>query len=231
MSSRSGSPQIWVCDADGSNAVQLTFVEGETVIWQRSWSPGGDRIAYACYADGNQQIYVISSDGGPPARWTSGSSQAAWPKWSRDGRWLYFESGGRIYKMPDGGGEAVDTTVRGAAPVESPDGKTLYFVRGWPGVVSLWSIPVDGGEETKVLDPLELTFVIGRKGIYFARKLDNEGRTEVRHYEFGSGDIRTITTLELSAPSGVTVSPDERTILFDNRDKMGSDIMLVENFR
>jgi Tol biopolymer transport system component len=180
VSDRSGSRQIWVCDRDGSNAVQLTFVEGEKVIGMHSWSPDGGRIAFASFADPNQHIYVISSGGGPPVRWTDGSIQACWPRWSRDGQWLYFDSGDRIYKIPDGGGEPVETTVRGNIPTESPDGKTLYITRGWPHDISLWSIPVDGGEETKVLDSIRSGYAIERRGIYFGRKPDNEGRSEVR---------------------------------------------------
>jgi hypothetical protein len=125
----------------------------------------------------------------------------------------------------------VETTVRGNIPTESPDGKTLYITRGWPHDISLWSIPVDGGEETKVLDSIRSGYAIERRGIYFGRKPDNEGRSEVCLYEFSSGDIQTIATPERPLGWEIAVSPDERTILFAQRDEMGSDLMLVENFR
>jgi Tol biopolymer transport system component len=235
-SMRSGSSQIWVCDRDGSNAVQLTSAED---VGQFSWSPDGSRIAFTSFtaANQNQHIYVIGSGGGPAVRWTEGQIQATWPRWSQDGRWLYFKKSPNspgltitIYKIPDGGGTPVATTVKGGdTPAESPDGKTLYFTRGWPHEISLWSTPVAGGEETKLLDSIQVGFAIGRTGIYFAGA-DNKGRSEIRLYEFGSGQIRTVVTLE--RPIGrISVSPDERTILFAQRDEAGSDLMLVENFR
>jgi hypothetical protein len=41
---------------------------------------------------GNYDIYVISADGGPPHRLTSGPFNNVRPSWSRDGRWIYFGS-------------------------------------------------------------------------------------------------------------------------------------------
>lgn len=162
---------------------------------------------------------------------THGTILATWPSWSRDGRWLYFNSGGKIYKMPDGGGEPVETTVRGIVTAESPDGRTLYFTRRRAGDISLWSIPVVGGKETKLLDPIRFGFAIGRRGIYFERKPDSEGRSEVCLYAFSSGKIRTIATPERPRVRGIAVSPDERTILFSQQDESSTDLMLVENFQ
>jgi WD40 repeat protein len=139
------------------------------------------------------------------------------------------DSEGLPLGLPDGGGTPVATAARGDTPAESLDGKTLYFTRGWPNDISLWSTPVDGGEENKLLDSIQTGFAIGRTGIYFVRR-DNSGRGEICLYEFGSGRIRTIATI--GRPIGrISVSPDERTILFTRQDEAGSDLMLVENFR
>jgi hypothetical protein len=36
--------------------------------------------------------------------------------------------------------------------LERPDGELIYFLKGWLSDCSVWRVPFDGGEETKVLD-------------------------------------------------------------------------------
>nr|MBA2647064.1 hypothetical protein [Pyrinomonadaceae bacterium] len=46
--------------------------------------------------------------------------------------------------------------------------------------------------------------------------------------------IKKITSVEVEPPwwyPGLSVSPDERWVLYTQYDRKGSDIMLVENFR
>ena len=62
ISGRSGTDQVWVMDADGSDPVQLTtdpFAKGQLP----DWSPDGRRIAYQSTRTGNGDIYVMNSDG------------------------------------------------------------------------------------------------------------------------------------------------------------------------
>src|SRR5207249_1997997 len=63
VSNRSGSEAIWICNADGSDPVQLTAFRN---AWAGSprWSPDGQKIAFDCDAAGNWDVYVISSQGG-----------------------------------------------------------------------------------------------------------------------------------------------------------------------
>ena len=56
------------------------------------------------------------------------------PSWSHDGRWIYFDSARagaqQVWKISANGGEAVQITeARGYAPLESPDGKFLYYAK------------------------------------------------------------------------------------------------------
>src|SRR5262249_37120574 len=60
-SNRYGNQEVWVSDADGSNAVQLVDV-GRSGSPQ--WSPEGGRIAFDSNVGGNWQIYVVSAQGG-----------------------------------------------------------------------------------------------------------------------------------------------------------------------
>ena len=99
------------------------------------WSPDNKRIAFDSQgADGQRDIFVIDAAGGQPQRLTSYPSNEIRPSWSRDGKWIYFQSRrtGRpeVWRMPSTGGEGVQlTTTGGGNPIESRDGKTLYYQR------------------------------------------------------------------------------------------------------
>ena len=116
-SNRSGAWEVWVCDRDGSNAVQLTSLRGD--YWDGSaWSPDGRRIAFGLVAAGQIQMFVVNaSGGGARSLATAPSNAMLHPSWSRDGQSIYFRSGrsgtSEIWKMPAGGGEAVQITPNG----------------------------------------------------------------------------------------------------------------------
>jgi Tol biopolymer transport system component len=227
-----------MCGADGSNSVQLTSF-GATNLFGPRWSPDGENITFAAEDGQKPHIYVVSANGGKPRRLTSQSALGeGWPYWSRDGKWLYFTSdrSGRaeIWRMPSKGGEAVQiTSHEGAAAQESPDGRFIYYSKGYPLEISLWRIPVKGGEEVKVLDFLHTSgrWTLGREGIYFFTAPDKLGHSDIRLYEFSTGKVSKILTIERGVDEYIAVSPDGRWILYTHFDEAASDLMLVENYR
>ena len=58
-SNRSGSHEIWLCEADGSNAVKLTSFGGP--MSNPAWSPDGRRIAFNARPGGISETYVVSA--------------------------------------------------------------------------------------------------------------------------------------------------------------------------
>jgi eukaryotic-like serine/threonine-protein kinase len=235
-SSRLGNREIWVCDADGSNPVQLTFLDA--TAGTPRWSPDGERIAFDSDLDGNWSIYVISANGGKPRRMTSGPANNDAPSWSRDGRWIYFVSDrtgeDQLWKMPAGGGEAVQVTRKGGTTgLESTDGKTVYYVKG-RNRTSLWKVPVNGGEETQVLESLAWSgnFAVADSGIYFI-PTPTAGATSysIQFFSFATRKIRSVAVTEKPALGGLTISPDGRWILYTQTDQSAKELMLVENFQ
>jgi Tol biopolymer transport system component/predicted Ser/Thr protein kinase len=238
MSERTGTDEIWICDSDGSKTVQLTSFGG-AAIYGPSWSPDSQKVALTVSQKGmKEDIYVVSASGGVPRRMTTDPAEDKWPYWSHDGKWIYFSStrSGReeIWKMPSSGGEAVQITRNsGDIPQESPDGKYLYYMKGWPDVVSVWRTSVDGNQEAKVLDSVhsEGQWTVAKEGIYFFRPPDKMGHSDICFYEFASGQIREVLTIQRPVNTHIAVSPDGRTILYPQSDESGSVLMLVENFR
>jgi len=64
-SDRSGTLEIWACEADGSNPVQLTDFRGPQAN-SPCWSRDGKHIAFDARPNGNADIFVISVEGGKP---------------------------------------------------------------------------------------------------------------------------------------------------------------------
>jgi len=240
MSDRSGNLEIWVSDSDGSNAFQLTSFGGPAVTTPR-WSPDGTRIAFDSDAAGEFDIWVIGANGGKAQRMTTHPANDGNPSWSRDGHWIFFDSARtgdqQVWKIPANGGEAIQVTRDGGfAPLESPDGRFLYYVKGLIDT-SLWRIPVEGGQATKILEGLSnyINLAIVHEGIYFVPKRGAVSGFSIQFLNSATNQIRPVAKLErpldLGDSGALAVSPDGRWILYEQFEQAGSELMLVENFR
>jgi Tol biopolymer transport system component/DNA-binding winged helix-turn-helix (wHTH) protein len=233
-STRSGLPAVWVCDSDGSNAKQLTFLDAPMTGSPR-WSPNGERIVFDSNLTGQYEIYTISADGGKPQRLTFNPSDDGVASWSRDGKSIYFASRRsgewEVWKMPAQGGEAVQVTRHGGyVAFESPDGRFVYYSKELHQT-SLWRVPVGGGEEQQVLESiLGLNFAVVSDGVFFIPGRA-DGIWTVRFFSFRTGAITTVARIEKIPSLGLSLSPDGRQILYSQVDEDNSDLMLVENFR
>jgi hypothetical protein len=155
------------------------------------------------------------------------------PSWSRDGRWIYFNSNRSgqwsVWKAPSLGGEPMQVTHRGdGAAFESVDGKFLYFNSPQAGTYALFRVPVGGGEEKQVV-PGAPDFAVTAKGVYFVLP---DTRT-VQLLDEKSGRISTVARLgaEHSSGMGITVSSDDHYLVFSDFSIGHNDLMLVEGFR
>ena len=238
ISERSGNPEVWSCDNDGSNARQLTSFGGPSVTTPR-WSPDGSRIAFDSNAEGEYDIWVISADGGRPQRMTTHPANDGNPSWSRDGRWIYFDSARsgqqQVWKMPANSGEAIQVTRDGGfAPLESPDGKFVYYVKGLEDT-DVWRISADGAQVTRVLEGLSdyRNLAVLESGLLF---VPTRNTSSLQFLNFATGKIALLANFDRpiavgsNATDGLAVSPDGRSILYTQFEQAGSELILVENF-
>ena len=236
VSHRSGDMEIWKCDSDGSNPVQLTSL-GALVTSRPRWAPDGKSIVFHSDAEGHFDVYVVNADGGAPRRLTSDPSVDASPTWSRNGKWIYFNSRGtgdpQCFKMPARGGPAQVVVSAGFWCRESPDGSLFYFSRDWANP-SLWRVPVEGGEEEQVLESsFGGIYEVVEEGVYFVPPSTPEDGFSVAFLRFATGAVERVISPEGQSllGMGLSVSPDRRSILYSQAEDYQSDIMLVENFR
>jgi Tol biopolymer transport system component/DNA-binding winged helix-turn-helix (wHTH) protein len=233
-SNRSGQDsEVWVVDADGKNARQLTFLR-PGVTGTPHWSPDGQTIAFDSNVTGTFQVYTMSSEGSKVQMLTEGTYGNFAATWSRDGKSIYYTSraSGRneLWKIPASGGTATQVTRNGSMlGVESPDGKMLYFCKE-SGAGSIWQMPVTGGEEVKLVDSLwRSNFAVTKQGIYYMTAPRADGTSELMFYSFAEKKSRLVMDMGI-AEYGLDVSPDERYLLYAQLDGPASDLMLVENF-
>jgi Tol biopolymer transport system component len=236
-SNRSGTPEVWISDADGSNAMPLTAFGGPWTGTAR-WSPDGRSIAFDSHTDRGSSIHVVSAAGGQPER-VDIPFDSSEPAWSKDGRWFYFTGKKRgltqIFKVPIEGGELTQLTTQGGSTPRTPsiDGR-IYYTRDQ----EIWSVSPAGGDERRLtgipLRPIEFSdsWALSAAGIYFINP--DPPRPGIDFFEFGSARIVRVVDLPgrpVRWGGALALSPDGRRLLYPQLDGIESDIMLVNNFR
>ena len=237
ISFRTGAPQVWIARSDGAEQTPLTTLDAPAVGSPR-WSPTGDEIAFDTTRNGGYNISVVNVHDGRVRDITNDRSTNLRPSWSRDGKWIYFSSGrsgGRqLFKARSSGGPAIPITKQGGFEAfESPDEKHLYYVRAdeKPENVGIWQVPVNGGDEVRVVDQGGRgSFAVTKNGIFIIDPLAKPAAT-ISFYSFASRRLERIGQLPAGskmAPSKIAVSPDEKWILYVQYDEWGSDIQMIE---
>ena len=130
-SNRSGTFDIWLMDADGTQLTRLTSDNGNET--EPVWTPDGTRIVYTSSVDGQTQIASIGVDGSDMKQLTETTGGNISPSVSPDGRIIAFASGRagnyEIYEMAmDGSGvrRITATPQRELAPQFFSNGDLLY---------------------------------------------------------------------------------------------------------
>lgn len=86
--------ELFICDADGSNLKQLTFLGNAN--WSPFFHPSGEKILFSSNFEAERgfpfNLYFIDIDGNNLERVTHGETFDAFPVFSNDGKYLAFSS-------------------------------------------------------------------------------------------------------------------------------------------
>jgi len=233
LSRRSGGAEIWMCDREGNNATQLTSF-GDAA--GPRWSPDNAWIAFLARYQGLEKIYVVRASGGQPRRVTSGPGRDQVPSWSRDGKFLYFSSSRsgdkQCWKVALEGGDPVRVTQSGGELVQEAADGTLYYSKLSGYKYGLWK-KTAGGQEAQVGPSLyfHTNFAVGANGVYFTPHPKADGSTSIERLRYSDGQVETIAKLPKPLWFGLSVSPDERSILYSQVDLETGNLRIVERFR
>lgn len=115
VSTRSGTPRLWVTDTLGGAVAPLET--GSASFYPErapAWSPQGDRIAFTSVRTGVSQVFVVDAPGGGAVQVTSEAGGAFDPSWNATGTHLVYATGAgtpRLRSVPATGGGAADYAV------------------------------------------------------------------------------------------------------------------------
>ena len=156
---RHGSADIFVMDADGGNQERLTIKNARDT--HPSWSPDRTKIAYVSnLGGGGHQIYVMDARGKGAIKLTDGPlRRKGHLDWSPDGKKIAFTSwDGQdlgTWENPhisvmDADGNNPFKLTDGLEPSWSPDGQRIAFSSGGDFDDQIFVIGVDGGRRERV---------------------------------------------------------------------------------
>jgi hypothetical protein len=113
----------------------------------------------------------------------------------------------------------------------------LYYAKVPEVGPGLWSVPIEGGHEIRVLKSARFGYwQIVKTGIYFIDfNVAKNALRPVKFFDFQSRGVTQIGTVENTVDGrnnpGFAVSPDGRSLLYSSQESISADLMLVDNFR
>ncbi|HSB26456.1 MAG TPA: protein kinase [Pyrinomonadaceae bacterium] len=150
---RSGTPQIWRVNVDGTELKQITF--GDFANFSPKISPDGKWLLFVSYRSGFQALWKLAVDGGEPQQVTEVHS--ALGMFSPDGKLI---GAAEVIAGGSPPWQLALITVDGSSPVKlitppthfilrdtlawSSDGRAILVKSDQGGVGNLWSQPIDG---------------------------------------------------------------------------------------
>ncbi len=231
VSTRDGSAQVYVMNADGSHVTQLTRPPGE--YHAPVFSPDGRKIALVSAYNETPQVYIMNADGSQMTRLTSPPGANGTPTFSPDGRTIAFVSnrdGGhvQIYLMNIDGSRVTRLTSykEGASsPSFSPDGRRIAFDANEDLNSQIYVTDRDGSHAVRLTAPPRVhhapAFSPDGRSIAFVCQPEGGGSVQICVMNANGSHVRQLTRwpqpgqrIAMNANMFPHFSLDGRTIVF-----------------
>jgi len=160
---RNNNSDIYLLDVDaalqgGQPALQRLTTDSAT-DFDPTWLPDGSQIAFRSQRDGNDEIYIMNSDGTCQLNLTNNPADDWSPAFSPDGTQIafahFFDSNSFsdiAVINADGSGMLRLTTSHGEYPAWSPDGTRIAFTSARDGNYEIYVMNADGTDQTRLTD-------------------------------------------------------------------------------
>ena len=231
VSTRTGQPAVWRSNSDGTNQVLIGAVS-HGVPGSPRWTPDNRSIVFdASSPETGSDVFIVSAEGGTPRRLTAQPGHEVNASVSRDGRWVYFGSAGRLWKVSRDGGEATQLAAQaGTRAQESFDGRTLYFARG----DEVWRMPTQGGPAELFKANISVNaWSVAKEDLYEVR-VRPAAASQLLAHNLQTGAERLLYTfppeMRFFASTLVDVSPDGRFALVSPITRDESDLVVVDGY-
>ncbi|MBI1766586.1 MAG: PD40 domain-containing protein [Acidobacteria bacterium] len=233
------APQIWIMNADGMGAKQLSTDSAEH--FDPTVSPDGKVLVWSSSAAGRRNLWQMNLDGSNPRKVTNGNNE--WhPEFSPDGQWLIFTT--MVYslaKVPVNSGPIVRLTNglswRSAI---SPDGQWIAYNR-LDEANGYWQIGVIPFESSAEQEPSPKIFNAPSASVFRALRWTVDGK-EIA-YPVTVGNVSNLWSQPLAGgpPRQLTNFNDQ--LIFDfawsrdgrqlalSRGIVNRDVVIISNFR
>jgi Tol biopolymer transport system component/DNA-binding winged helix-turn-helix (wHTH) protein len=255
VSTRSGGPELWIANADGSAPRQLTRF-ARAYIRQPRWSADGNRVVISAVVLGQPDLYAVDVESSSVERLTNDPDDEIAPSWSRDGQSVLFgariNGTWQIMRMDAAPARAASTdasasssaggsttaaaarsrvqvtTDGGYAAHESPDGGSLLFTR--LDQRGLWSMPIAGGPATVLVPEMRAAEIANWRvtphGVYFVGLTGDH--VVIRRAALTGGPAIDVAAIENYSWPGFAVTPDGAGVVFARWDRRESNILAID---
>lgn len=194
-----------------------------------------DRLVYSALGESAVNLWSIDLTGANRKQLTTAGIDQAEVETSRDGRYIFYMSGGRIWRVNADGAGARPLTPGplDVHPAVTPDNRWLVYAgfAGWsPGIgghASLWKIPIDGGEPVHLTSERTSCPSISPDGSRISCKYEQPGLPpQIAIYSIQGGPpLRIFDRAPATQEDHAYWTPDGKAVDYLAADAEGSRIL------